>query len=75
MIAYFSYHESGDAKNALRTLQYANKNKPVNKWPAPVIDFLSEKIDESDLISFVTNSAKETEAHTYIGLYLRLLAK
>ena len=75
LIAYFSYHESGDAKNALRTLQYANKNKPVNKWPAPVIDFLSEKIDESDLISFVTNSAEETEAHTYIGLYLRLLGE
>jgi tetratricopeptide (TPR) repeat protein len=75
LIAYFSYHESGDAKNALRTLNYANKNKPVNQWPAPVIDFLSEKIDESDLISFVTNSAEETEAHTYIGLYLRLLGE
>lgn len=75
LIAYFSYHESGDAKNALRTLAYANKNKPVNRWPAPVIDYLSEKISEPDLISFVTNSAEETEAHTYIGLYLRLLGE
>tara|TARA_B110000093_G_scaffold183437_1_gene234996 strand:- start:4818 stop:5723 length:906 start_codon:yes stop_codon:yes gene_type:complete len=75
LIAYFSYHESGDAQNALRTLAYANKNKPVNQWPAPVIDYLSEKIGEADLISFVTNSAEETEAHTYIGLYLRLLGE
>jgi tetratricopeptide (TPR) repeat protein len=75
LIAYFSYHESGDAKNALRTLAYANKNKPVNQWPAPVIDYLSEKIGEADLISFVTNPAEETEAHTYIGLYLRLLGE
>ncbi|WP_162025088.1 MULTISPECIES: tetratricopeptide repeat protein [unclassified Lentimonas] len=75
LIAYFAYHESGDAQNALRTLQYANKNKPVNQWPAPVIDYLSEKIDESDLISYITNSAEETEAHTYIGLYLRLLGE
>jgi tetratricopeptide (TPR) repeat protein len=75
LIAYFSYHETGNAKNALTTLRYANKNKPVNQWPAPVIDYLSEKIDESDLISFVTNSAEETEAHTYIGLYLRLLGQ
>jgi tetratricopeptide (TPR) repeat protein len=75
LIAYFSYHESGDAKNALRAIDYANKNKPVNQWPAPVIDYLSEKIDESELISFVTNSAEETEAHTYIGLYLRLLGQ
>jgi tetratricopeptide (TPR) repeat protein len=75
LIAYFAYHESGDARNALRTLQYANKNKPVNQWPAPVIDYLSEAIDESELISYVTNSAEETEAHTYIGLYLRLLGE
>ena len=75
LIAYFAYHESGDARNALRTLQYANKNKPLNQWPAPVIDYLSEKIDESDLISYITNSAEETEAHTYIGLYLRLLGE
>lgn len=75
LIAYFSYHESGDAENAMRTLQYANKNKPANQWPAPVIDYLSEKIDESDLISYITNSAEETEAHTYIGLYLRLLGE
>ena len=75
LIAYFSYHESGDAQNALRTLEYANKNKPVNQWPAPVIDYLSEKIGEADLISFVTNPAEETEAHTYIGLYLRLLGE
>jgi len=75
LIAYFSYHESGDAQNALRTLAYANKNKPVNQWPSPVIDYLSEKISEADLISFVTNPAEETEAHTYIGLYLRLLGE
>jgi hypothetical protein len=75
LIAYFSYHESGDAQNALHTLGYANKNKPVNQWPAPVIDYLSEKIGEADLISFVTNPAEETEAHTYIGLYLRLLGE
>ncbi|MBT4757684.1 MAG: hypothetical protein HOO08_04750, partial [Opitutae bacterium] len=75
LIAYFSYHESGDAQNALRTLAYANRNKPVNQWPAPVIDYLSEKIGEADLISFVTNPAEETEAHTYIGLYLRLLGE
>ena len=75
LIAYFAYHESGDAANALLTLKYANKNKPVNQWPAPVIDYLSEKISESDLISCVTSSAEETEAHTYIGLYLKLLGE
>ncbi len=75
LIAYFSYHESGDAKNALRALQYASKNKPSNQWPAPIIDYLSDKIDEAEMISFVSNPSEETEAHTYIGLYMRLLGK
>ena len=75
LIAYFAYHESGDAHNALRTLNYAYKNKTGNQWPAPVIDYLREKITEADLISHVTSSAEETEAHTYIGLFLRLLGE
>lgn len=75
LIAYFSYHESGDAENALRTLQYASRNKLPNKWPTQVIDYLNGKIDEAALISFVSNLAEETEAHTYIGLHMRLLGK
>ena len=73
LIAYFSYHESGDANNALRVLQYANRNKSSDQWPGPIIDYLNKKIDEVELISYVTNSTEETEAHTYIGLYMRLL--
>ncbi len=73
LIAYFSYHESGDGENALRTLQYASRNKTSNQWPAPIIDYLNGKINEAELISFVLNLAEETEAHTYIGLQMRLL--
>ena len=73
LIAYFSYHESGDAENALSALQYASRNKRDERWPAPVIDYLNRKIDESILISHVSNLPEETEAHTYIGLHMRLL--
>ena len=75
LIAFFSYHESGDSENALRTLQYAAKEKNRNQWPAPVVDYLNGKIDEAALISFVTSLAEETEAHTYIGLHIRLLGE
>ena len=75
LIAFFSYHESGDSENALRTLQYASKDKSANEWPAPVIRYLNGKINEAALISFVSNLAEETEAHTYIGLYIRLLGE
>ncbi len=71
LIAYFSYHESGDAENALRVLRYANQNRPSNKWPTQVIDYLNGKIDEAALISFVSNLSEETEARTYIGLHMR----
>lgn len=75
LIGYFCYHELGDRVNAVRMLKYANRNKPLNQWPAPVIDYVSKTIDQSELISHVTNRAQETEAHTYIGLHLRLLGQ
>jgi tetratricopeptide (TPR) repeat protein len=75
LIAFFSYHESGDSGNALRTLKYASKDNLVDQWPAPVIRYLNGKIDEAKLISFVSSLAEETEAHTYIGLYMRLLGE
>lgn len=72
LIAYFSGLETGDAASAKRALNYALRNKPaLNPWPHPVFDFLADKITTADLISHVSNSAEETEAHTYIGLKLR----
>lgn len=71
LIAYFAYMETGDLTNAQKTLRYALANKPVNRWPAPVIDYLAGRIDESELISYVTDTAEETETHTYIGLHQR----
>lgn len=71
LIAYFSYLESGDAKNAQTTLNYAAENKTLDQWPSPVIDYLQGALSDDELISFVTDTTQETEAHTYIGLNLR----
>lgn len=71
LIAYFSYLEINDRAGAGISLRYAAQNKIVNRWPAPVIDYLLNKIEAPELISFVTDTAEETEAHTYIGLKLR----
>lgn len=71
LIAYFAYIETGDLQNAQTTLRYAVQNSPLKIWPAPVIDYLAGNLSESDLISSVTNTAEETEAHTYIGLHHR----
>ncbi|WP_269526717.1 tetratricopeptide repeat protein [Coraliomargarita parva] len=75
LISYFSYLESGDNDNAVKTLSYAMKNKPVRQWPAPILDYLSGQIDANDLISYVNDTAQETEAHTYIGMRLRAEAQ
>ncbi len=71
LIAYFAYLETSDLANAEATLKYAIQNKPLNQWPSPVIDYLTGTFNEAELISFVTDTAQETEAHTYIGLKLR----
>jgi tetratricopeptide (TPR) repeat protein len=72
LIAYFSQLEGGRKADAIRTLKYAQSNKPPNgSWPTPIFDYLSGRLSGADLISFVTDSAEETEAHTYIGLNLR----
>lgn len=71
LIAYFSYLETGDLRNARTTLRYAAENKPLDRWPAPVIDYLQGTLSEAELISYVTDTTQETEAHTYIGLHLR----
>jgi tetratricopeptide (TPR) repeat protein len=75
LIAYFSYLETGDQVNAQNSLNYAVANKPHYKWPAPVIDYLTDTIDATELISYVTDTTQETEAHTYIGLKLRATGK
>jgi len=72
LITYFAYAESGDSENAQKTLNYAVHNKPLNRWPSPIIDYLSGTINQADLISSVTSTAEETEAHTYIGLRHRI---
>ena len=72
LIAYFSSLEAGDIGEARRTLSYAMKNlKPNGNWPTPVFNYIAGRIDAPELISWVTNTAEETEAHTYIGLKLR----
>jgi len=72
LIAYFSQLESGNQDEAKRTLKYAQNNQPAHAaWPAPVFEYLMGRLNADDLISFVTDTAQETEAHTYIGLHLR----
>ncbi|MFO8027296.1 MAG: tetratricopeptide repeat protein [Opitutales bacterium] len=72
LIAYFAQLEEGKQKDARRTLSYAQNNKPAkDAWPTPVFEYLTGRLSAPDLISFVTDTAQETEAHTYIGLHLR----
>lgn len=70
LIIYFCALELNDLKNAQRALRYAVKNHEPKQWPAPVIYYLNDSIDRRELLSFVVNSAEETEAHVYIGLRL-----
>ena len=72
LIAYFAYLESSEKLNANRTLAYALSNSRDRNWPQPVIAYLAGKIDAAEMISNVTSLSEETEAHTYIGLKLKI---
>ena len=72
LIAYFAYLESSEKLNANRTLAYALSNSRDRNWPQPVIAYLAGKIDAAEMISYVTSLSEETEAHTYIGLKLKI---
>ena len=74
LIAYLASFESGDIDNAKRALEYAKKNRGY-AWPGPVVDYFAGSMTAAEMISCVTNRAEETEAHTYIGLQLRLLGE
>lgn len=71
LIAYFSQILEGKFDRAIDTLAYAQRNQPDAAWPSPVFAYLAGELSAPDLISFVTDKTKETEAHTYIGMYLR----
>lgn len=76
LVAYFSQLEAGNQDEAKRTLKYARNNQPANAaWPTPVFEYLMGQLSADALISFVTDTAQETEAHTYIGLHLRSQGK
>ncbi len=72
LIAYFAYLERSEKLNANRTLAYALSNSRDRNWPQPVIAYLAGKIDAAEMISNVTSLSEETEAHTYIGLKLKI---
>ena len=74
LIAYLASIEFGDLENAKRALDYAKKNRGYI-WPGPVVDYFSGSMSAAEMISCVTSLAEETEAHTYIGLKLRLLGE
>lgn len=72
LIVYFSQLEENNKVQAKKTLAYANSTQREEKWPSPVLSYLKGQIDASGLISHVSNFSQETEAHTYIGLHLRV---
>jgi tetratricopeptide (TPR) repeat protein len=71
LIAYFAHLEQGEHDRARATLGYAAGQRSSGEWPGPVIDYLRGAMSDAELISYVRDSAQETEAHTYIGLNYR----
>ena len=55
-----------------QVLSYGKKFNFKQRWPTPVVQYIKDEINASELISLVQSEKEEIEAHTYIGLKLRL---
>ena len=72
ILAYFSYAQINDKDNMQEVLSYGKKFNFKQRWPTPVVQYINGEINASELISLVQSEKEEIEAHTYIGLKLRL---
>lgn len=72
ILAYFSYAQINDKENMQQVLSYGKKFNFKQRWPTPVVQYIKDEINASELISLVQSEKEEIEAHTYIGLKLRL---
>ena len=72
ILAYFSYAQINDKENMQQVLSYGTKFNFKQRWPTPVVKHIKGEINAYELISLVQSEKEEIEAHTYIGLKLRL---
>lgn len=72
ILAYFSYALMDDKENMNQLLNYTKSFSFSGTWPSPIIRLIQGEIESFELISLVQSEKQEIEAHTYIGLKLRL---
>jgi tetratricopeptide (TPR) repeat protein len=74
ILAYFSIAEVAEPieqNNALRYIERLNLKKEI-AWPYPILSFIKGTLKSNELLSYVESEEQEIQAHTYIGLKLRL---
>tara|TARA_B100001093_G_scaffold274293_1_gene262222 strand:- start:824 stop:1684 length:861 start_codon:yes stop_codon:yes gene_type:complete len=74
ILAYFSIADMAEPieqNNALRYIERLNLKKET-AWPYPILSFIKGSLKSSELLSHVESEEQEIQAHTYIGLKLRL---
>ena len=62
ILAYFSYAQINDKENMQQVLSYGKKFNFKQRWPTPVVQYIKDEINASELISLVQSEKEEIEA-------------
>jgi tetratricopeptide (TPR) repeat protein len=75
LTAHFGYRQEHKVAEADDMLKQAAAVVDHTLWPYPVIRYLQHELTAEQLLAQATDSDKQTEAHTYLGLDLSLNGK
>jgi tetratricopeptide (TPR) repeat protein len=72
IVEHFGARMAGQPDRSSTILEKALKATDPERWPYPVIQFLSRKIGEKELLALARDKDQQTEARTYLALDLIL---
>ena len=75
IMANLGYRDAGMNDEAKQIIAEAVKKASPDAFPYSVIRYLNQEISSEELLKLAVDNDKKTEAHTYIGMDLRLKDK
>ncbi|HEX3282302.1 MAG TPA: tetratricopeptide repeat protein [Pyrinomonadaceae bacterium] len=72
IIAHLGYRGAGMDQEAAAILEEGATKANPSAWPYPIVRYLKGDANAEDLLRQAIDNDKKTEAHAYMGLFLRL---
>lgn len=72
LIAIIGFRSVGMGERADAVMVQARKKADPDAWPYNIIQFYDGQMTAEDLLAVAANNDQRTEAHAYVGMFLRL---